>query len=113
VALPEVELEPAELALLVGESFSVSGADVPVPADVRLVRLPSVGVRGLSNGGEPLSLVGPDGVISRFPALSAPHAGRSLARRTPDAADGAASAFAEHGGRGASPGAANTFDPAD
>lgn len=113
VALPEVELGPGELALLVGEGFSASAADVPIPPEVRLVPLPTVGVRGLSNSGEPLSLVGPEGVISTFPALAAQHAGRSLARRAPGAADSAASSFAEHGGRGASPGAPNTFEPPD
>lgn len=110
IALPDLELLPGELALLVSEGFAVSVSDVPVPADVRLVPLPSVGVRGLSNSGEVLLLVGPDGVISSFPALAAPHAGRSLARRAPGAADGVAASFAEHGGRGASPGAPNTFD---
>lgn len=110
VPLPELSLEPGELALLVAESFAASAGDVAVPGAVRRIPLPSVGVRGLANGGEPLTLVGPDGVISRFPALSASHAGRSWARRTPDAPDGAAGSFAEHGGQGASPGAANTFD---
>jgi hypothetical protein len=110
VALPDVELLPGELALLVAEGFATSTADVPVPAEVRLIRLPTVGVRGLSNSGEPLSLVGPGGVISSFPALAAPRAGRSLARRVPGAPDGVAASFGEHGGRGASPGAANAFD---
>lgn len=111
VALPSVELGPGELALLVADDFAPSSGDVQIPAEVRLVRLPSVGVRGLSNSGEPLSLVGPTGVISSFPALPAPRAGRSVARRAPGAEDGAAASFAGHGGRGASPGAPNTFDP--
>ncbi|MDF3068360.1 MAG: hypothetical protein K0R38_3961, partial [Polyangiaceae bacterium] len=110
ITLPDVTLLPGELALLVAESFAVSVADVPVPAEVRLIPLPSVGTRGLSNSGEVLLLGGSEGVISSFPALAAPHAGRSLARRAPGAADGIAASFAEHGGRGASPGAPNTFE---
>jgi hypothetical protein len=113
VLLPRVELGPGELALLVGEGYVTSSADVPVPAEVRLIPLTSLGVRGLANGGEPLSLGGPGGVISSFPALAAPHAGRSLARVAPSASDGVPGSFAEHGGPGASPGAPNTFDTED
>jgi hypothetical protein len=49
-------------------------------------------------------------VVARFPALSAPHAGRSWARRWLDSADDEPAAFGEHGGPGASPGAPNRFD---
>jgi hypothetical protein len=110
VALPEVELEAGELALLVAEDFRPSSLDAPIPERVRLLRLPSLGTRGLANGGEALLLVGPEGVLSRFPQLAAGHAGRSVARRQLDSADDDASAFAEHGGSGASPGAPNSFD---
>lgn len=110
VPLPSVELLPGELALLVSETFAPAAGDVPVPDGVRLIRLPTVGVRGLSNGGEPLWLVGQQGVLSGFPARAASHAGRSWARRELGAADDAPSSFAEHGGRGASPGAPNSFD---
>lgn len=110
VALPSEELAPGELALLVGETFRPSGVDVPVPAGVRLLRLPSLGARGLSNGGEGLLLAGREGVLSRFPRLAAVHPGKSIARRSTDAADDDPTAFAEHGAPGASPGATNFFD---
>jgi hypothetical protein len=110
VPLPVVVLEPGEHTLLVAESFRPSSLDVPVPDNVRLVRLPSLGTRGLANGGEALLLVGVEGVLSRFPQLAASHAGRSIARRTLDSADDDAGAFAEHGGTGASPGAPNSFE---
>lgn len=110
VALPAAWLAPGELALLVSERFRASGLDVPVPAAVRLLRVPSLGARGLSNGGEGLLLVGREGVLSRFPLLAAPHAGRSWARRTLDSADADAAAFGEHAGAGASPGAPNVLE---
>lgn len=110
VQLPDALLAPGELALLVSESFRVSGLDVPVPAEVRLLRVPSLGARGLSNGGEALMLVGREGVLSRFPLLAAPRAGRSWARRALDSADDDAAAFVEHAGVGASPGAPNVLE---
>lgn len=110
VALPAVELEPGERALLVGSSFQPSSLDVSIPDSVRLVRLPTLGTRGLSNGGEALLVFGPEGVVSRFPQLAAKRAGHSVARRYIDAADDDPAAFAEHGDAGASPGAENTFD---
>jgi hypothetical protein len=110
VQLPDVELSPGELALVVSEGFRASGLDVPVPAGVRLLRVPSLGARGLSNGGEALLLVASEGVLSRFPLLAATHAGRSLARRTLDGADDDPADFAEHAGAGASPGAPNVLE---
>jgi hypothetical protein len=101
VALPAVELAPGEVALLVSSDFRPSGLDIAAPAETRLVELPSIGARGLSNSGEPLLLVGSEGVLSRFPGL---------ARRNVAASDDDPAAFAEHGAPGASPGAANTFD---
>jgi hypothetical protein len=110
VDMPDVELAPGELALLVAEGFASSAGDVAVPEGVRRIALPSLGSRGLANGGETLTLVGPTGIVSRFPSLPAAHAGRSQARRSADAPDDLSTSFGEHGGRGASPGAANTFD---
>ena len=110
VRLPDGELAAGEIALVVSEGFRASSLDVPVPEGVRLLRVPSLGKRGLSNGGEALLLVGSEGVISRFPLLAAAHAGRSLARRRLDDADDDPAGFAEHGGAGASPGAPNAFD---
>jgi hypothetical protein len=108
--LPEAELAPRETALLVNAGFRPSSLDAPLAPSVRLLELASLGARGLSNAGEALLLVGPEGVVSRFPAFGPNHAGRSIARRSFDAADDDPSAFAEHGAPGASPGAANTFD---
>jgi hypothetical protein len=110
VELPDVRLEANEIALLVSDDFHASALDVAIPTEVRQVRVPSLGARGLANGGEALLLVGREGVVSRFPLLPAPHAGRSIARRSPDSADDDPAAFAEHGGPGASPGTPNTFD---
>lgn len=110
VQLPDEVLAPGELVLVVSQGFRASGLDVPVPENVRLLRVPSLGARGLSNGGEALMLVGREGVLSRFPLLTAAHAGRSLARRTLDGADDDAAGFGEHAGPGASPGAPNVLD---
>jgi hypothetical protein len=110
VPLPAARLEPGETALLVGSSFRASGLDVPLPPGARVLELPSLGQRGLSNSGEALLLVGREGVLSRFPMLAASHAGKSMARRRLDAADDSSAGFAEHGGLGASPGAHNVFD---
>ena len=110
VRLPDVELASGEIALVVGGGFRASAVDVPVPGEVRLLRVPSLGARGLSNGGEALLLVGREGVLSRFPMLPAAHAGRSIARRALDGADDDVTEFAEHGGAGASPGAPNVLD---
>ncbi len=109
-ALPMAELEPGELALLVAPGFHATAPDVLVPAHTRVLELSSLGERGLANSGETLLLVGEEGVVSRFPALNAAHAGVSWARRTPDAPDDQASSFAEQPRPGASPGEANRFD---
>jgi hypothetical protein len=110
VQLPDAVLGPGEIALIVSDRFRASGLDVAVPDGVRLLRVPSLGARGLSNQGEALLLVGPEGVISRFPLLAAPHAGFSLARRALDGSDDDPAGFAEQRGVGATPGAPNAFD---
>ncbi|HEY6079115.1 MAG TPA: lamin tail domain-containing protein [Polyangiaceae bacterium] len=109
-ALPAATLAGGEIVVLVTQGAARSALDVPFAAGARVLELPTLGERGLANSGEPLLLVGPEGIISRFPAFSAPHAGRSFARRSPDAPDDRSSSFAEHGGSGASPGAINSFD---
>jgi hypothetical protein len=111
VPLPAEPVAPGETLLLVPRGFRASGLDVPVPADARRVELTSLGARGLTNGGEALLLVGAEGVVSRFPLISAAEGGRSVARRAPGLADSAASSFGPHGEPGASPGAPNVFDP--
>jgi hypothetical protein len=110
VPLPEATLEPGETVVLVSASFRSSGLDVPLASGTRVLELPSLGQRGLSNAGEMLLLVASEGVLSRFPMLPAAHPGVSIARRSLDATDDSAHSFAEHGAPGASPGAANFFD---
>lgn len=111
--LPSETLAAGEFAVIVAAGFAPSELDVAMPQGVRQIVVPSLGGRGLSNAGEALALVGEEGILSRFPQLVASHGGRSIARRSADAADDAASSFAEHGGIGASPGAANSFGAAE
>jgi hypothetical protein len=93
--LPEVTLGPGQFALVVNETFEmVDDVDVTPPDDVLLVRVPTLGKSGLSNGGEPLRLLDKQGfVVSRFPAIPKPKAGQSLARVVPDAPDGVSASF--------------------
>ena len=42
VQLPDAELGPGEIVLLVNDGFRASGLDVPVPEGVRLLRVPSL-----------------------------------------------------------------------
>jgi hypothetical protein len=109
-ALPSESLGPRERVLLVAAGFRPSALDAPLAPGTRVLTLEALSARGLSNSGEALLLVGPEGIVSRFPALAAPHAGRSLARRSLDGADDEPATFGEHGGAGASPGASNSFD---
>jgi len=114
VELPALRAEAGEALLLVREDFEPNtGVDVTPAAATQLIRLPSLGKNGLTNSGEALLLRAADGaVLSRFPAVSSPHAGVSIARRDPADADDVASAFGEHAEPGASPGAPNVLrDP--
>ena len=110
--LPSFVLHPGEYALIVRDDFNVDlPGDVPISGSVALLRLPQLGQNGLSNTGEALSLVDPSGVVlSRFPAIAAKTAGFSVARRKWWSLDDDTTAFAIHGGEGASPGALNYFD---
>lgn len=107
--LPAHELPPGGYVLLVPEAFAPDPElDLVPPPGVPFVRLADVGIRGLSNAGEPLRLVDREGIVlSRFPALAAADPGQSLARVRPDAPDGEALSFAVHAAPGASPGAPN------
>ncbi|NUP05076.1 MAG: lamin tail domain-containing protein [Polyangiaceae bacterium] len=88
-------LDPGELALIVGAEFDPSGTyDVPPDEGTMLVRVDKVGKNGLSNDGEPLRLIRPDGSLSStFPAEPKPKAGRSVARATPAALDDEPTSF--------------------
>ncbi len=105
-ALPAVVLDPGQFAVVVSERFAPDPeVDVAPPADALLIRVPTLGQSGLANAGELLRLRSPDGLVrSRFPALAAPGAGVSVARRAPWLADDVAAAFGRHAPPGASPG---------
>lgn len=108
--LPAVEVPPGRYALIVAADYSATAGDdvVPLPDTIPLV-VERVGHRGLTNGGEPLRLVDPEGrVVSSMPALGSGKAGFSVARREPWAPDRKES-FARHAPPGASPGGPNAF----
>jgi hypothetical protein len=107
--LPDAVLEPGEFALVVAQGFAPDGElDRVAPQAVKRLVVPALGSGGLANGGEPLRLLDREGgVLSRFPAMSAPKPGQSAARVVPEAPDGEPWAFAPHGEPGASPGLPN------
>jgi hypothetical protein len=112
VPLPAHELDPAQMVLLVAESYAPDPElDLVPPDDLVILRVPRLGKNGLTNTGELLRLRDGDGnVVSRFPALRAPAPGRSVARRTPDAPDGTSRSFGDHAAPGASPGGPNVVE---
>lgn len=94
--LPDVMLPAGQFAVVVNESYvEDEEVDVTPPADAIVVRIKALGKSGLSNSGELLRLVDPEGhTISRFSAFPKPKAGQSVSRVTPDASDGVSSSFA-------------------
>ncbi len=94
--LPDVLLPAGRFAVVLNESYVEDDeVDVPPPPDAILVRIAALGKSGLSNSGELLRLVDPEGnTISRFSAFPKPKAGRSVSRVAPDASDGVTSSFA-------------------
>lgn len=82
-------LEPGGLALVVPTAFDGSGLyDVAPSTGARVIRVDKLGKNGLSNDGEPLRLVDPQGVVaSTFPSKPKPKAGQSVARTLSHAAD--------------------------
>ena len=107
--LPDVPLLAGQFAVVVNETFVPDDeVDVAPAAEAVLVRDPALGKSGLSNSGELLRLVDPEGrTISRFPALPKPKAGQSVSRRTPYAPDGVSSSFVI---AGPSPGCENIME---
>jgi len=94
--LPDVLLPPGQFAVVVSEKF-VEDAEVDVPPSpgAIMVVVPVLGKNGLSNSGELIRLVDPEGhTISRFPGLPKPKAGQSVSRLTPSSPDGVSSSFA-------------------
>lgn len=94
--LPSAWLAPGELALIVNEAYNEMEDELdpaPLPGTL-ILRVPSLGRSGLSNGGEPIKLLDPAGnVLSRAPATPKPKPGSSLARVSPAAVDGLAMSF--------------------
>ncbi len=94
-ALPDIDVPPNGIVILVGASFVVgAGDDAPPVAGATIVRLASsLGDSGLKNDGEPLSVfaVDPLALVSSYAnALdtgSTTHAGRSVVRASLDACD--------------------------
>ena len=111
VTLPACRLDPGDFALIVADAYAPDPELELVPEpDVALLRVPRLGRSGLANAGELLRLREPNGdVVSRFPALTTPTAGTSVARRTPDSPDTDTSAFGAHAPPGASPGRPNAL----
>lgn len=93
--LPDVLLPAGQFAVVVNESYVEDDeVDVTPPPDAILVRIAALGKSGLSNSGELLRLLDPEGnTISRSSAFSKPKAGQSVSRITPDASDGVSSSF--------------------
>ena len=87
--LPPATLAPGAFALVVNDAYSDTAAPTPRPAPgTLLLHVPHLGKQGLSNEGEPLSLLDGDGsTVSTFPAAPKPKQGFSVARRTPSAPD--------------------------
>jgi Lamin Tail Domain len=106
--LPSVILRSGGYGLVVGEGYeSDSWVDRPPASGTLLVRVSSVGKSGLSNGGEPVRLVGPDGVTaSAIPAIASKEQGWSIVRVAPDALDSLSRSFG-FGMDGGTPGAPN------
>jgi hypothetical protein len=92
-SLPQAQIAPQEYVLLVREDFAPNASDVPPAAGTRLIRMPTLGKSGLSNGGERLALLDAAGqACSVVPALPT-KAGQSLARRYPWSLDADPGAF--------------------
>lgn len=109
VPLPSVILPPGAYAVVVSEAYVLGeGSDVPPASGTRLVRIPKLGKRGLSNEGQVIALLDKEGaVVSRFPALPKPQKGVSVIRVRPDALDELPGSFAYDPNGGSSPGVGN------
>ncbi len=110
VDLPDVTLGPGEYGLLVGEGYDGSSWVDAIPAEGTVfIPVSSVGTGGLSNAGEPLRLVGPDGsAVSSIPPRVSKHPGGSIVRVRPEAPDGEGSFGVDL--QGGTPGAANRLE---
>jgi hypothetical protein len=103
--LPRGTLLPGAFALVVAEDFAVAPAEDVAPApDTLVLRVPRFS-HALSNSGEVLELLDPGGSrVSSFPAIAAPRAGVSVARRVPSSLDDDPDGFGPSVGERATPG---------
>lgn len=110
VSLPDVTLGPGEYGLLVGEGYDpASWVDANAEEGTVFIGVSSVGTGGLSNAGEPVRLVGPDGsAFSSVPARVSKHPGGSIVRVRPEAPDGEGSFAVDL--QGGTPGSANRVE---
>ncbi len=94
--LPAGTLPPGAFALIVDDAYvAADGADVAPAAGTRILRVPSIGKKGLSSSGVALTLRDAGGnTVSAFPAKPEPKQGWSVARRTPSAVDALSTSFA-------------------
>lgn len=110
VSLPGVTLEPGAYGLVVGEGYDAASWVDATPAEGTVfIPVTSVGTGGLSNAGEPIRLVGPDGsAVSSVPPRESKHPGGSIVRLRPEEPDGEGSFGVDlHGG---TPGSANRLE---
>lgn len=84
--LPPIVTPPGSFPLLVDPAYATSVSDVPLPDDSLLVPLEHFAKNALLRTSEIITLVAPDGTLSRAPSKrSSP--GKSLSRSEPDAPD--------------------------
>jgi hypothetical protein len=107
VELPETQIPGGSFALLVNSSFNLQAMETAPPSVTTIIRLKSLGKNGLSNSGEEVRLIGPDGsVLSSVPALASPKQDCSVERIDLDGPDDRPASF-RISQKGGSPGLPN------
>jgi hypothetical protein len=108
VSIPAYEMAPGSYVLLVPLSYERDSlADSPPAPGTVVLRMTSLGKRGLSNSGERVGLRDAAGrEVSVVPAIPSPRQGTSIARIAPDAPDQTGASFVMWPD-GGTPGASN------
>ena len=108
-SIPAYEMAPGSYVLLVNPSYTRdSPADLPPAPGTVLLRVSSLGKRGLANSGERVGLRDASGrEVSFVPAIPSLQQGASIARTAPDAPDRLGASFVMRPD-GGTPGASNT-----
>lgn len=107
--LPAATLAPGAYAVVLTPDYDATLDPAPARGTL-LLFVDAIGGQGLTNSGEALKLLDPDGVVrSRFPARAA-RPGVSSARRFPWSPDSDPTSFGRHAAPGASPGTANVLE---